>query len=506
MGMGGVQSLRYVLMLLLCLAVTLISRSGGFLRDITASSFDLDLLVVAAIVSAPREAHNQTKEPSFRHGGDMSTGILSERSADFFRDLQETVDQDDNVSRCLRYRFTPPSESDQPKKRRIFYGSLIADESWELFEIVAAETNGIFEAMVFVESNRTQNFSHRRFKRLNHTHSLQALFGTERVQIRSFVNEDPSLNGLSREHKQRAEIIKGWKDLGMTQDDVGLLADADETFTRDFLRAIQVCNDIPLLNYEKHRCRHGSVKLKGKTLVFESSPECIAKQRTWFHPDMIIGYCIEGIGNETMHPKAPRIFESYHRAKGFGSGCDAKGWANETAIADDRYPLYDASDFRRTCAGHFAILNPEEPQSKYGRYTGFHFHNFFADANAIRFKYRTFGHGVKDAYFKPLGEMSNDLRVMYNCARNITDDQTQKWKRLPGGFNELLLPLPIYFQDAIYREKRHQFIETIVTADEKERIAKAKSNKLSRKRRHQFLQTIVKADEKERNAKVRSNK
>jgi hypothetical protein len=95
---------------------------------------------------------------------------------------------------------------------------------------------------------------------------------------------------------------------------------------------------------------------------------------------------------------------------------------------------------------------------------------------------------------------------MYNCARNITDDQTQKWKRLPGGFNELLLPLPIYFQDAIYREKRHQFIETIVTADEKERIAKAKSNKLSRKRRHQFLQTIVKADEKERNAKVRSNK
>ena len=42
-----------------------------------------------------------------------------------------------------------------------FYGSLIANEPWELFEITSAEAFGIYHAMAFIESNRTQSFMHR---------------------------------------------------------------------------------------------------------------------------------------------------------------------------------------------------------------------------------------------------------------------------------------------------------------------------------------------------------
>lgn len=99
---------------------------------------------------------------------------------------------------------------------------------------------------------------------------------------------------------------------GMKPDDVAIITDADETFTRcgdlilfvlrfmgkqnkqtitmhffdyppfsrDFLRALQVC-DIPEFR-EGQNCH--SPKLLGSTLVLESSAECITKGRRLHHP------------------------------------------------------------------------------------------------------------------------------------------------------------------------------------------------------------------------------
>lgn len=68
---------------------------------------------------------------------------------------------------------------------------------------------------------------------------------------------------------------------------MGIIADADEVFTRDFLKALQICN-IPQF---EHGQSCDAPKLLGSTLVFESSPECIAtgdhvatKIRRWHHP------------------------------------------------------------------------------------------------------------------------------------------------------------------------------------------------------------------------------
>lgn len=91
----------------------------------------------------------------------------------------------------------------------------------------------------------------------------------------------------------------------MMGDDVGLLVDADEIFTRDFFRVVQVC-DFDALDYASHRCSHKLVKLVAVTHTFESSPECITKDRREFHPEMLVGACIAGIGNADVHPNPPR--------------------------------------------------------------------------------------------------------------------------------------------------------------------------------------------------------
>jgi hypothetical protein len=49
--------------------------------------------------------------------------------------------------------------------------------------------------------------------------------------------------------------------MGMIPNDIGYIADPDETFSREFLRAVQVCDDIAFLDYDLHNCEHSKVSL-----------------------------------------------------------------------------------------------------------------------------------------------------------------------------------------------------------------------------------------------------
>jgi len=338
----------------------------------------------------------QTEQVDGGGGGDddddddddqIAKGTLSHQPRSYFHSIQQLVDNDNLQERCNRYGFSINNTQDaEPQHRRIFYGSLIAEEPWELFEIVATETFGIFEGMVFVESNRTQNGSPRPFRRTaKHQRKLKKLFGTRDLRIEQYTDDDLTLAALAREHRQRQVILKTWKKMGMTPNDVGYIADADETFTRDFLRAVQTCPYIPALDYETHRCFNPHVKIAGYTRMFETSPECLTKSRTWYHPDMILGACIELIGNETLNPPAPRVHD-YLRAPGYGNNCEINHNYNRSFgnITGNQFPLWSAADFRRQCGGHNYELNAVN----YTKNTAFHFHNFFADLTATRQKVR----------------------------------------------------------------------------------------------------------------------
>ena len=83
----------------------------------------------------------------------------------------------------------------------------------------------------------------------------------------------------------RALILERWKENGMTKDDIGYLSDADETFTRDFIHAMQIF-DVPQFQPDEHR-NCAAPKIYGLGIIFEGSPECITVGRNWFHPDMV---------------------------------------------------------------------------------------------------------------------------------------------------------------------------------------------------------------------------
>ena len=393
-------------------------------------------------------------QPRMAFSKDIPMGILSQKPKSFFRRIQNTIDHRDPVARCRRYGFQ--YNPHQPK-RRIFYGSLIAEEPWELLEIVATEVYGIYHKMVFVESNRTQNFDPRPVRRASdpqQQQQLQELFGTNQLEIKLYVNEKSQFTGIRREHAQRQEILHGWKELGMTSDDIGLIADADETFSRDYLRAAQEC-DIPSLNYTYHKCYTSNVKIAASSRVFETSPECVTERRGWYHPEMVLGACIEQIGNRSVHPLAFR--DGPRRAHGWGRAC-----THDFSNIKGNHPLWSASDFRMLCGQQTLLQDPTA-----SNYTGFHFHNFFTNFNTTRIKYSTYGHPVRKAFSAPLEDIAkNDLRLMYRCIKDIPDVTDAKWKRVIGGINASLPPIPIYFQDHEYRRKRHELVTEQVRADD----------------------------------------
>jgi len=99
-------------------------------------------------------------------------------------------------------------------------------------------------------------------------------------------------------------------------------------------------------------------------------------------------------------------------------------------------------------------------------YTGFHFHNFFTKTDAIKFKYRTYGHPVLEAYQQKLENIHEDLALMAYCARDEPDPPETNWKRVIGGFEALDPFTPIYFRDSEYRQRRHKLIQHVVQLED----------------------------------------
>lgn len=234
-------------------------------------------------------------------------------------------------------------------------------------------------------------------------------------------------------------------------------------FSRDFLWAAKVCDSIDAFDYEKHKCHHKSVKIQAVGRNFEGSPECIMKEYTHWHPDMILGACIEQIGDESLNPKAPRSANMIDRAKGW----DCKNREEEILKSGGAGALWNAADFRRLCGGKQVPVDTKAFPNL-SKFNSFHFHNFFSHANAIRFKYRTYGHSTKKAHIKSLSQISNALAMLYSCVREETAPPGLKWHAVEGGFEALQPMAPIYFADAEYRKQRHEFVQQIVEADEKE--------------------------------------
>lgn len=157
----------------------------------------------------------------------------------------------------------------------------------------------------------------------------------------------------------RQSILKAWKKLGMTRDDIGLIIDMDEVVSRDFLRATQMCDpggNSWSSDPAVQKC--GDPQLILSFPMFEGSPKCIHKGKKvqfgrFSSSSMVIGACIEGIGDSTVHPPVPRTNRDIHgnpqggRKEGYGAYFD---WSKMPEGDDGFFPLYNGADFRQMSA------------------------------------------------------------------------------------------------------------------------------------------------------------
>lgn len=353
---------------------------------------------------------------------------------------------EDEKERCDRYGF---GYDGRLNRRRIFAGGLISDESWHVIKTVATEAYGVYEVFAFVESNFTQTKTQRTLRFAPNSTNLNRLQGgmfgpgtKVTVDIADYLVDTVPYDTLESEMTYRAEILKRWKKSGMTPDDIGIITDTDETFTRDFLRAAQIC-DVPEFR-QGQNCKRP--KVVAMSMVFESSPDCIRQDRRWHHPDAVIGECLEGIGNATGRPKAVRDVNAtlgkFFRAEGYQGGYEkAKHWK--------LFPLLNAADFRICDCGTVHDLigdyKWEEVQKETNQplqYTGYHFHNFFGSAKQVRNKYATYGHPVWGAKELSLPDIHDNLKLAVKCAFGDPGDYVR------GGLKSIVGPVPIaYAQD-----------------------------------------------------------
>ncbi len=297
-------------------------------------------------------------------------------------------------SRCARYgyKYDPAITK---RRRRIFMGSLIADDTWHVIAAHAAEAYGLYHTVALIESNTTQTMTARetRFDEgsLNRRIMESGIFGPQTdvyVDFRVDVAKDyPDLDPFRRENLQRSHITQRWKEAGMQPDDIGIVCDIDEVFTRDFLLALQTC-DVPQFRPGQD-CQ--KPEITGQGLTFEIGPDCAFPKTFNPHPQAIIGECVDKIGDSDIHTPGLRKFQN-----------DVEGGhligKRKHYVQDPNrttYPLWEPWDFRRAWKeqGYREKDNNNIIQEDSGLgHTAYHFHDFFSSFEVFLNKYNTYAH------------------------------------------------------------------------------------------------------------------
>ena len=371
----------------------------------------------------------------------------------------EIIDVEREKERCARYGYGMVNET-HPKRRRLFLGGLLGDESMEVLQAVGMEVYDMFHTVSFIEGNTAHNLSPRNWKyydpnqpseKLN---ALYQMYGPKtKVSVDYYNTTMTHLAGdeLFLHSMQKEGITLRWALHGMREDDVAVMHDADEIFTRDFLRAMQIC-DVAEFRTDQD-CR--VPKVIASTAVFESSPECVRKDKRWHHPDALLGKCVEHTGNSSLHPPTKRQYADKHGMRLKGYGADPNDYSKY--VADglgpmNTFPLWHGTDMRSGAGGRIIKMANGSP-------TGYHFHNFFMNADEVRNKYATYGHARSSAKNLPLWEIHEDLKLAVDCAhgqREYTLDFNNTGSSV----------LPIYYLNDEARDKRHRFWRSIVKEEE----------------------------------------
>lgn len=400
-------------------------------------------------------------------------------------------------ARCAQYGVSVLPEEERHTKR-IFFGSMLANENPEVIVAHAVEVYNKYDIIALVESNTTHSGTPRPMSYGPGSMNARLLqeseiFGANtKVVIDYWLEDMPFLYEMDREIEQRNTIWKIWLQQGMTERDIGVMADLDEIVSRDFLNALQVC-DFPQTRFrERPSCQ--APKLILSAIQFEGSPLCI-NEREWYHPDLIIGACIAGVGDPSGRVTPERDFSlPGSNAKTLGYRLEEWGLEDfhnypKDIVENKRFPLWDGRDIREVAGYEGDLMNfvDREKLAKgkpavFG--AAYHLHNWFTDMEVLRHKYTTYGHADRDAISMPLTDFAGDVNMMVRCARGLGNQIKVKEKDDPNEVeyyeNNHLLPessddhsmfslggnRPIYFVNRTYVQERHAQVQQMIAADE----------------------------------------
>mmetsp|Transcript_56957 Transcript_56957/g.138757 ORF Transcript_56957/g.138757 Transcript_56957/m.138757 type:complete len:582 (-) Transcript_56957:722-2467(-) len=458
---------------------------------------DLEAVLADPIVAQAVSDYYKRQKLEANNGIKNGESVPYYQTHPIFKEEQNRIDAIPTTELCHSFGVDPLSQEQlerlphhpvddkqQQRGRRIFFGSLIANESWEMIEAHAIEVQDLYHVIAFVESNTTQNRSPRLLrygpgseKRTQLQES--GLFGNStKVMMGQWLYNWPDLRELDREVEQRNKVVDLWIEAGMTRDDVGILADLDEIVARDFLRAIRLC-DFPKLRRQYEDENPPSCKLPKivlSSVQFEGSPGCIKKD-SWYHPDVILGQCLEGVGDPTGRAVPVRQHKRQY-------GIRRNEWGRHSLddyppdimnFSTGLFPLFSGRDIRTVIGTHDRLSNYAETPGQgvdaaWG--TAFHLHNWFEgnDMATLRHKYLTYGHPNFLAAKAPLWMLDEDIDILVRCAYGMPNDFDPKERveyLVPPSRNVTLGGnRPIYFLNTTYVEERHRLIQDMVRQDE----------------------------------------
>ena len=445
---------------------------GRFAALIVVAILTLQSIVLCLKITLSRTVWNGQQDEQMTTGANTSFVVNP-----LFQEQYDKVDGTNDTTRCASYDF---SYIKGQKRRRIFFGAMVADDSYDVIRMHAAEIYGLYDVVALVESNTTHTGKRRvlRFAPGTEGYDLiqSGIFGPHtKVFLDLYLDNAFGAIEMDREEIQRQNILKRWKKAGMREDDVGLMADMDETFTRDFLHAVIAC-DIPMFRPGQN-CL--TPRVFAWSLVFESSPECVSKDMRWlwYHPDVMIGECIEYIGNPRGRPTPVREYKGVHGERVYGWGKNSSEDYPEDVIKNGSYPLANAADMRIGVFNYaLGVGSPEDYDNI--RVGAFHFHNFFETGEVLRHKYNTYAHPLVRAKYMKLSDIHNeDLDMLVRCARDLPNSANPTSKdRFEGGFNSYVGSKPIYFLNETYRKLRHAEVKRIIEEDERKHGSKYPAN------------------------------
>lgn len=332
----------------------------------------------------------------------------------------------DDTRLCAQYNWKPLGRQERP--RRLFLGALVANEERLIFELLAAETLDLVSAFAFVEANMTldnkANPRELRFCRGSTEDGqwLRGLFAGKGASVSIAAYTD--MTHAKRDELEyiiRETIASAWVEQGMTHNDVGVLVDADESFSHQFMQAMKRC-DVPGFRLKQpNPCRNP--KIVSNTLIMEGYFDCVwnGEHNRGFHPDAVIGQCLEALNPGVDNSKVRREW-NWHVSGGV-----------DRPEQDGLWNMADLK-FREGASplGQDKIVTGGEWP------TAFHFHNFWgADSRgtkALQFKYAAYGHSLGDTEGMGLEDIASvfkDVAFMINCFKGIHNDARSTKYREP---------------------------------------------------------------------------